>query len=235
MSLRHLAPSVAVLAVLAVPAAAPAQIAIGRTPGDTLRYTASGEVPVPYYEARRAAYDRGYREGLKRGEQDARRGSRFGYHDVRDFQRADKGYHRSFGDRERYRQVFRDGYASGYSDGYARIAGYARGGRPRGPVAQGGYGTWGSGRYGTGPYATGPYGARYASPGFDNGLRDGYEKGIEDARRNRVFDPIRHSWYRAGDRHYRSEYGPREQYKDFYRRGFQQGYERGYQEGRYRY
>ena len=70
---------------------------------------------------------------------------------------------------------------------------------------------------------------------FDNGARDGYEKGLEDLRKNRSFDPRRHSWYRSGDRHYEGRYGSREQYKDVYRQGFQQGYERGYQEGRYRY
>ena len=69
---------------------------------------------------------------------------------------------------------------------------------------------------------------------FDNGSRDGYEKGREDIRKNRSFDPLRHSWYRSGDRHYEGQYGSRDEYKNIYRRGFQQGYERGYQEGRYR-
>ena len=227
MSLTRISFSLALAAALGVPASAAAQTAIWRTPGETPRYTAARELPVSYYEARRTAYERGYREGLRRGEQDARRGNRFGYHDVRDFQRADKGYHRSFGDRERYRQVFRDGFAEGYSEGYSRAAGYGRNTRGRGPYVQGGYGSYGGG----------PYGGRaaYASPAFDNGLREGYEKGLDDARRNRPFDPVRHSWYRSGDRHYRSEYGSRDQYKDLYRRGFQQGYERGYQEARYRW
>jgi len=220
MSLARLAPSLALLATLGLPASAAAQPGLGRTPGDTLRYTASGELPVSYYDARRAAYDRGYREGLKQGEQDARRGATFGYHNARDFQRADKGYHRSLGDRERYRQMFRDGYAAGYSDGYSRA--YPRAERARGPYRPGTYGS----------RAPAPYGA-YVSPALDNGLRDGHEKGLEDARRGRAFDPIRHAWYRSGDRNYRGQYGSREDYKSLYRRGFQQGYERGYQEGRY--
>jgi flagellar biosynthesis/type III secretory pathway protein FliH len=161
---------------------------------------------------------------MRTGEQDARRGDRFDYQDERDFQRADKGYHRGFGDRDRYRQIFRDGYASGYSAAYARFDRYGRSTRP-GPYSspgpyrqQGGYGAWGGGYY---------------SPAFDNGAREGYEKGREDARKNRSFDPRRHEWYRDGDRHYEREYGSREVYKDVYRRGFQQGYERGYREGRY--
>ena len=68
----------------------------------------------------------------------------------------------------------------------------------------------------------------------DNGFQDGLEKGSEDARKNRSFDPLRHEWYRSGDRHYESRYGSREQYKDVYREGFKAGYERGYRDGRYR-
>ncbi len=240
MTLKSLFVPLAVSAVLAVPASAFAQPAGWRLPSANAGYRSTDDAPVSYYEVRQRAYDRGYQEGAKEGEKDARRGDRFAFQDERDFQRGDKGYHRSFGDRERYRQIFRDGYATGYRDGYSRMASYGRNGaRP------GSYGR--QDPYGTGPYGRpGPYGQQggygssggygsYASPAFDNGARDGYDKGREDASRNRSFDPLRHSWYRAGDRHYESRYGPRDQYKDIYRRGFQQGYERGFNEGRYRY
>ena len=152
--------------------------------------------PISYQEFRRMAYDEGYRAGAKEGETEARRGERFGYEDEKDFQRADHGYHRNYGDRERYRQLFRDGYVAGYSDGYSRRAGYRRddGGQGQdgrqgqygrqGPYAQGGYGSWsGYGRNSGG----------YYTPAFDNGARDGYEKGQEDARKNRSYDVLRHS------------------------------------------
>ena len=68
------------------------------------------------------------RSGIPRGSQGRRKGrrhgDRFDYQDEREFQRADRGYHRSFGDRERYRQIFRDGYAAGYSDAFGRTLGY---------------------------------------------------------------------------------------------------------------
>jgi flagellar biosynthesis/type III secretory pathway protein FliH len=187
-----------------------------------------------YYDAGRTAYDNGYREGLKLGEKDGRGNSRAYYQDERTFQRADKGYHREYGPLERYRQSFRSGFASGYSDGYQRYASYG---------------------YGTGGQRVPVYSDRNIRPGFpqqypaqqypgrvggynsaavQNGSSDGYEKGLEDARKNRSFDPLRHAWYRSGDRHYDSRFGPREQYKDVYRQAFQQGYDRGYREGRYR-
>ena len=80
----------------------------------------------------------------------------------------------------------------------------------------------------------GVYRGGYAGPAFQYGVDDGYQKGVEDAHKNRSFDPLRQDWYRSGDRHYDSHMGSREQYKDVYRQGFQQGYDRGYREGRYR-
>jgi flagellar biosynthesis/type III secretory pathway protein FliH len=182
-----------------------------------------------YYDSRRIAYDEGYREGLKEGEKDARRGERFYYQDEKEFRNADRGYHRNYGDRERYRQSFRSGYASGYDEGYRRLSVNSRNGnRGWGYGRPGVYGNRGYGGYGGGS-------SGYYSPAFDNGVRDGYEKGQEDIRKNRSFDPVRHSWYRSGDRHYEREYGSRDDYKNVYRRGFQEGYERGYRESRYRW
>ena len=65
---------------------------------------------------------------------------------------------------------------------------------------------------------------------FLGGERDGYEKGREDARDNDSYDPVRHSWYRSGDRGYNNRYGTRDDYKLVYRDGFESGYERGYRE-----
>jgi flagellar biosynthesis/type III secretory pathway protein FliH len=234
MSLRSVLAPLAASAVLLGPASALAQPPAWRLPSDTAVNRSLDDAPISYPEIRRVAYDEGYREGLKRGEQDGRRGARFAYQDEREFQRGDKGYHRNYGDRERYRQIFRDGYVSGYQNGYAR---YSRAGGYNGPYSQGPYGRP------QGPYVQqggnyggyGGYGGGYYTPAFDNGSRDGYEKGQEDARKNRSYDPLRHSWYRAGDRHYEGRYGSREQYKDVYRRGFQEGYERGYRDGRYRW
>ena len=229
---RFLAP-IATAAVVLVPASGFAQTAVWRLPSPAALARSGDDAQVSYNDARRAAYEQGYREGVDEGEKDARRGDRFNYRDERAFQRADRGYHRSYGDRDRYRQIFRDGYSAGYSAGFNR---YARNGRNDGwyrqtPGARGPYGQQapypsrgGYGGYGNGGYYT---------PAFDNGVRDGYEKGQEDARKRRSFDPLRHSWYRSGDRHYENRYGSRDQYKDVYRQGFQQGYDRGFREGRY--
>lgn len=233
--IRRLAAPLAA-AVLLVPASGFAQTSVWRLSPSTGLYSSADDAQVSYYDARRAAYDQGYREGLKEGEKDGRHGDSFNYQDEREFQRADRGYHRSFGDRERYRQTFRDGYSAGYSEAFGRYSRVSRNDgwyRPtpgvRGPYGQQGpyssRGTYGPG----GTYRNGGY----YSPAFDNGARDGYEKGQEDGRKNRSFDPLRHSWYRSGDRHYDDDYGSKQQYKDTYRQGFQQGYEQGFREGRY--
>jgi hypothetical protein len=71
-------------------------------------------------------------------------------------------------------------------------------------------------------------GSVYNRTAYDNGFRDGLEKGREDAQDNDSFDPVRHSRYRAGDRGYEERYGTKEQYKLTYRDGFEAGYEQGY-------
>jgi flagellar biosynthesis/type III secretory pathway protein FliH len=193
----------------------------------------------PYNDARRAAYDNGYREGLKEGDKDGRKNDAFRYEDERTFQRADNGYHREFGELDRYRQSFRSGYAAGYSEAYQRHAPVydSRGGYgnrravPRRDSARPPYYPDARTYPGPSPY---PGVRGYTNAAFQNGVNDGYEKGMEDTRKNRSFDPLRHAWYRSGDRRYEDRFGSREQYKDVYRRGFQEGYDRGYREGRYR-
>jgi hypothetical protein len=196
-----------------------------------------GYAQRPYLDAQRAAYDNGFREGIKQGEKDGRRNDSFRFQDERTYQRADNGYHREYGPIERYRQSFRSGYSAGYSDGYQRYARNYGYGRPdarrdsRGPGYPNAYPGYPNAYPGY-PQSSGSYG--YGNPAFQNGVNEGYEKGVEDARKNRSYDPRRHSWYRSGDRHYEGRYGSREQYKDIYRQGFTDGYDRGYREGRYR-
>jgi hypothetical protein len=124
---------------LALASPAGAQLAGGI---DLNRPSYADEARQPYNESRRVAYDNGYREGVKEGERDARGRDNFNYQDERAWQRADKGYHRSFGDSNRYQQSFRTGFAAGYSDGYRRFVpdyGYSGNGGVY-PNARGGYG-----------------------------------------------------------------------------------------------
>lgn len=68
----------------------------------------------------------------------------------------------------------------------------------------------------------------YNSAAYDNGYRDGLEKGREDARDRDSYDPVRHGWYRDGKRGYNSRYGTKDQYKLVYRDGFEAGYNQAY-------
>jgi len=228
---RYLLAPVVSAAALAVSVSAHAQSIAWRSPTESAARYADDQRPS-YNDSRRIAYDEGNREGMKEGEKDARRGEAFYFQDEKEFRDADRGYHRNYGDRERYRQSFRTGYASGYDEGYRRSSVNGRNGNGGwGTARPGVYGNRGYGGYGNGGYRNGRYG--YYTPAYDNGARDGFEKGQEDIRKNRSFDPLRHSWYRSGDRHYEREYGSRDEYKNLYRRGFQEGYDRAYREGRY--
>lgn len=174
------------------------------------------------------AYSIGYNEGLQRGEQDARRRRSFNYQRHDDYRDADEGYRG--GNRTSYRSVFRQGFVAGYNDGYRRYSqgGYSQGGYPQGGYPQGRYP---QGRYPQGGYPQGGYGSAgtYASsPAGQNGYRDGYEQGRNDARSGNRFDPVGARRYRSGDQDYDRRYGSRDDYKRDYRSAFQAGYEQGY-------
>jgi hypothetical protein len=186
-----------------------------------------GDYRASYADARRAAYDNGYREGRRRGEEAARSGRPFDVEREREYRSADSGYNRAYGDRTRYRNDFRGGFAEGYRDGYQRSGGgvYSR-------DARGGYyGGGGSGGY-YGGNAPGYYGGNAGYGAFQNGVADGYRKGLDDVRERHYPDARRQSWYRSGDHDYDKRYGSKDAYKIEYRRGFEEGYERAFREGR---
>jgi hypothetical protein len=169
------------------------------------------------------AYSTGYDEGRQRGEQDARRRRSFDYQRHGDYRDAGAGY-RGNGDRSSYRSVFRQGFVAGYNDGYRRYSqgGYSQGGYPQGRYPQGGYPQDGYGSAGN--YAS--------SPAAQNGYRDGYEQGRNDARGGSRFDPVGARRYRSGDQDYDRRHGSRDDYKREYRAAFQAGYEQGYRGSR---
>ena len=82
-----------------------------------------------------------------------------------------------------------------------------------------------------GAYRTPGVSPAYRDLAFRNGVSDGYDKGLEDVRRNRRYDPYRHGRFRSADHGYKNWYGPREFYRDRYRNGFRSGYEAGYRDG----
>ncbi len=69
-------------------------------------------------EGRQWAYDRGYSDGFARGQDDLRNGQPFDPKRDRSYQEADRGYRRSFRNRETYREVYRQAYEAGYKRGY---------------------------------------------------------------------------------------------------------------------
>jgi hypothetical protein len=201
---------------------------------------------APYADARRAAYDNGYRDGLKRGEQAARDGRQFDVERERDYRSADSGYNRAYGDRNRYRDDYRGGFSQGYRDGYSR-----RGSNYPSPYPQypqqyptqypqqypsqypGTYPRDSRGGGILGDIFGGGSGRRDSGYGaYQNGAGDGYKKGLEDLQNRRAPDVTRQKWYRSGDHDYDKAYGSKDAYRVEYRRGFVEGYNRAFREGR---
>ena len=162
----------------------------------------------------RDAYDRGYREGIERGERDGERGRTYNVTGDSWYRDGDRGYNQRYGSREAYRSAYRDGFERGYRRGYENVRVVYAGQDRRNPRA------------------IGPRGGRgYQDPASARGYADGFEKGLEDGRDRDRYDPVRHSDYRKADQGYSGSYGSKDAYRNNYRGGFRQGYEDGYRDG----
>jgi hypothetical protein len=173
---------------------------------------------VPAVAQNNAAFDRGYREGIQRGEDDARRGREYRVERDDVYRDGDRGYNSRYGNRESYRNDFRRGFSSGYRTGYYNVRGVNaqnRRGDDRWP-----------GRDERRPGRSGGY----QEPAFARGYTDGWEKGLDDGRDRDRYDPVRHGDYRSADQGYQRSYGSKDAYKNNYRSGFRQGYEDGYRD-----
>jgi hypothetical protein len=194
------------LACLAAPAAADSR-------NVTILAVQSGRPGGPA----RDAYDRGYREGLRQGEGDARRGFTLDFERDPIFRQGDRGYDRRFGSRDLYRDEFRRGYIDGYRASYARLRP-----SPAPPFQQR-----------TAPGMGGPQQRRggYQEPASARGYSDGYRQGLDDGRDRDRYDPVGHRDYRNADQGFYGSYGSRDAYRNNYRAGYRQGYEEGYRDG----
>jgi hypothetical protein len=180
------------------------------------------------------AYDIGYRQGVREGENDARRGRGYSVNNHDQYRDADDGYRRADGDREFYRRSYRQGFQTGYDQGFGR---YGNGNGNRYPGST--YPTYPnypsyptSPSYPNYPERGVPRNGGYYSAAADTGYRDGVEAGRDDARDRRRYDPVRTKRYREGDHDYNNRYGSRDAYKRDYRAAFEQGYREGYGGGR---
>jgi len=168
----------------------------------------------------RDGYDRGYGEGVRQGEFDARRGLALNFERDPIFRDGLRGYDRRFGSRDLYRDDFRRGYIDGYRSSYARFRP-----APAPPFLQ---------RNGPAPGVFGSQQQRpggYQEPSYARGYSDGYWQGADDGRGRDGYDPVGHRDYRDADRGYYGAYGSRDAYRNNYRAGFREGYEEGYRSG----
>lgn len=67
---------------------------------------------------RSPAYDVGYRDGVAIGQKDSQKGKSFRPQKNDRYEDADNGYNKSYGDKNQYKSLYREGFQRGYSDGY---------------------------------------------------------------------------------------------------------------------
>ena len=196
-SLTRLVMAAVACSALALPASAAAQSARDRNGAGQQGWESRGS----------EAYQRGFREGERLGDEDVRRNRAFSAQSHREYRDAEAGYDRNDGSRDRYRDEYRRGFTEGYRIGYRddrldRNDRSSNGTRNRGG---------------------------YRDPGQARGFSDGYRKGVEDRRDNHRFEPQRFKEVRQGTAPgYDDEFGSRERYTFSYRDGFRLGYDDGF-------
>jgi hypothetical protein len=77
------------------------------------------------------ARDRGYQAGISTGQSDSQRGQNFSPQRSHYYRNATDGYDRYYGNKEAYKQAYRDAFVRGYEDGFRRYGGNNRGNNGR--------------------------------------------------------------------------------------------------------
>ena len=80
------------------------------------RYGRGGYGNYGYQVAR----DRGYQDGLQTGSGDGQKRQSYDPQRSHFFKNASYGYERSYGNKDQYKQVYRDSFVQGYNEGYRR-------------------------------------------------------------------------------------------------------------------
>ena len=79
------------------------------------------------YNVYQIAQSRGYQDGLNTGASDGQRGQSYNPQRSHYYQNATYGYNSSYGNKNGYKQAYRDGFLRGYQEGFRRYGGYNRG------------------------------------------------------------------------------------------------------------
>jgi hypothetical protein len=145
-----------------------------------------------------ARYERGYRDGVRLGEEDARRGRGF-----------DLGRRPFYNERDDFRRGYADGYGVGFarvSDDQSRRFGTPRGGGRRPPQG-----------------LAEPAAARGFSDGYEDGLNDGRQRERYDPVGSRDYRDGHNGYFGA----YGSRDAYRTNYRAGFRQGYEEGYRDG--------
>jgi hypothetical protein len=168
-------------------------------------------------QARQQGYERGFRDGEKRGRHEGRENDPYDYR-TPDWRESTRGYKDWMGPRSAYQNGYQQGYAQGFRSGFMSES---RGYRDRDGDRD--YRYRNDGYYGNGYYG-GHYG--YDSrTGYNNGYQDGVTMAREDLYNRKPFNPNPRARFGGRDNGYMREYGDKDTYKAEYTDGYRAGYE----------
>lgn len=137
-----------------------------------------------YNDVYQIAAENGYRSGVSHGADHRRQGHRYDATDPAEYRSGTAGYRSEYGNRDAYKQSFREGFRRGYDEGFRGNGGYY--GQGNGGYNNGrndGYYGQGNGGYNNGRN-NGSYGRR--NDGYNNGHQnDSHRRGNGNGHGNR--------------------------------------------------
>jgi hypothetical protein len=169
-----------------------------------------GVAPSPYPAAQapvnvspavsNPAYQKGFQDGVAGGQEDRSTGREYRALTTSNYQHT-PGYDSSYGDKDQYKEFYRQGYAAGYQQGFGANAAAAP-----------------------------PVPANSAEPAYTNsqayqlGYQDGVADGRDDRQSGRTYRATTTDKYQDAPG-YSKTLGDKDQYKELYRQGYVSGYQ----------
>jgi hypothetical protein len=90
----------------------------GRTPYPQRQPDPDDRYPSGRYEYAHPGREAGYRDGLEKGRDDASRNRRYEPNRHRWYRTGTRGYDRSYGSKDEYINIYREGFTIGYAEGF---------------------------------------------------------------------------------------------------------------------
>jgi hypothetical protein len=177
-------------------------------------------------QLRQTALNAGYNDGIRAANNDRQRRRQSNYQNSSVYQQATSGYNRNLGDRELYRQYFREGFENGYNSNNYNQGNLPRDDSYRYPDRDNNSNRTRRGRNWDG-YGNFGGSAELRQTALNAGYNEGNKQGQKDHGRSYNYNYQSQTAYQKATKDYNSRLGDRSTYQRYFREAYENGYSDG--------